>query len=271
MPELPEVETTRLELLPAMMGARFVDVELRRRDLRRPFVANFAGRLRGATVTEMTRRGKFLLVALSTGDTLVMHLGMSGSFQVDTIGQRAERLRHDHVVFTMSSRRRVTYNDPRRFGAMDLLRAGELSDYRALAAMGPEPLDGHFDGAALALACRGKRVPIKVVLLDQRAVAGVGNIYASEALHVARLSPTRVAGSIAHRSGAPRDSAHRLASAIKQVLREAVARQAKAYQASRFRVYEREGERCGRRSCGGTISRITQAGRSTFYCPRCQE
>jgi formamidopyrimidine-DNA glycosylase len=222
-------------------------------------------------VTALTRRGKFLLAALSTGDTLVMHLGMSGSFQVDAIGRTASPLPHDHVVFTMSSRRIITYNDPRRFGAMDLLRASELAGFRPLAVMGPEPLDDGFDGAALARACAGKRIPIKVALLDQRVVAGVGNIYASEALHVARLSPRRPAASIAHASGAPRDSAHRLAAAITQVLREAVARQARAYRASRFRVYEREGERCLRRGCGGTIARLTQAGRSTFYCPRCQK
>jgi formamidopyrimidine-DNA glycosylase len=271
VPELPEVETARLELLPAMLGARFVAVELRRRDLRRPFVANFAGRLRGAAVSALNRRGKFLLAELSSGDTLVMHLGMSGSFQVEAAGRGAAALPHDHVVFTMSSRQTITYNDPRRFGAMDLVGPGELAQYRPLAAMGPEPLGAHFDGAALALACRGKRVSLKVALLDQRVVAGVGNIYASEALHVARLSPRRRAASIAHASGRPRDSAHRLAAAIRQVLREAVARQSKAYRASRFRVYERAGERCPRRNCGGTIARLTQAGRSTFYCPRCQK
>jgi formamidopyrimidine-DNA glycosylase len=271
MPELPEVETARLELLPAMVGARFVTVELRRRDLRRPFARGFASRLRGATVTALTRRGKFLVVALSTGETLVMHLGMSGSFQVRAVGRTPDsRLRHDHVIFTMSSRQMITYNDPRRFGAMDLVRSGELAGFAPLAAMGPEPLDGTFDGATLARACRGKRVPIKVALLDQRVVAGVGNIYASEALHIARLSPKRPASSIAHRSGAPRPSAHRLAAAIQQVLREAIARQATAYRASRFLVYEREGETCRRRHCGGTIARITQAGRSTFFCPRCQ-
>jgi formamidopyrimidine-DNA glycosylase len=171
----------------------------------------------------------------------------------------------------MSGRSVVTFNDPRRFGFMDLLDAAGLAAHPALGTLGPEPLSRTFDGAALARACRGRKTPLKVALLDQRVVAGLGNIYAAEALHVARLSPDRPASTIATASGAPRASAVRLAAAIKQVLREAVARQtARAYREARFRVYDREGERCRRSGCSGVIKRRTQAGRSTFYCPVCQ-
>ena len=272
MPELPEVETVRLELAPAMVGARFLDVELRRRNLRRPFARGFATRLKGATVENVTRRGKFMLAALSTGDTLVMHLGMSGAFRVDVATREpaTEPAPHDHVVFTMSSRYRITYNDPRRFGAMDLVRAGGLPGYAPLARMGPEPLSADFDGTALARACIGRKVTIKVALLDQRVVAGIGNIYASDALHLAGISPRRRAGALATPAGAPRADAHLLAAAIQNVLRTAIARHARAYRASRFRVYEREGEPCPRAGCHGTVARFTQAGRSTFFCPACQ-
>jgi formamidopyrimidine-DNA glycosylase len=175
------------------------------------------------------------------------------------------------VVFEMASGAAVVFNDPRRFGLMDLVPRSQLARNRALAAMGPEPLGPGFDGAALARACAGRRTSLKAALLDQRVVAGLGNIYASEALHLAGLSPRRRASTIATATGAPKESAHRLARAIKQVLLRAIARTAKPQsRSSRFRVYDREGERCTTRQCVGTIRRVWQTGRSTFYCPDCQ-
>lgn len=267
MPELPEVETVRRQLARVMKGRRFEDVILRRGDLRDPFPRHFRERLIGHTAVSVDRRAKYLLVPLSTGETLLMHLGMSGDFRTGT----GEALRHDHVVFRMSSGAIVTFNDPRRFGLMDLVPAGGLATHPGISVLGPEPLSPGFDGNALARACRGRRSPLKVALLDQRVVAGLGNIYASEALHVAGLSPTRRASTIATASGWPRPAAHRLAAAIKQVLERAIARAAREdYRASRFRVYDREAEPCRRARCTGVIRRRTQAGRSTFYCPVCQ-
>lgn len=267
MPELPEVETVRRLLSPAMQGARFDDVLLRRRDLRRPFPRRFRERLLGQTVRSVDRRAKYLLVPLSSGETLLVHLGMSGWFRVD----EGSDVPHDHVVFAMSSGAVVVFNDPRRFGLIDLLPAGKLATHPVLSRLGPEPLSAEFDGHALARACRGKRTPLKVALLDQRVVAGVGNIYASEALHLAGLSPRRQARTIATPSGLPRPAAHRLAAAIRKVLIAAIARKAgPEYGGSRFRVYDREAERCRRGGCSGTIRRHTQAGRSTFYCAVCQ-
>jgi len=177
---------------------------------------------------------------------------------------------HDHVVIDLSSGVVVTFNDPRRFGLMDLLHVERMNEHQAFRSMGPEPLNREFDAAALARACAGKRAALKVVLLDQRLVAGVGNIYASEALHHAALSPRRRASTIATPSGEPRDAAFRLAAGIKSVLRKAVERSQRRATGDRFLVYEREGEPCLRRGCTGTIRRITQAGRSTYYCPTCQ-
>jgi formamidopyrimidine-DNA glycosylase len=267
MPELPEVEAARRELEPVMHGARFERVLVRRPDLRRPFPRRFAARLSGRTVRALTRRGKYLLAELSSDETLLMHLGMSGSFRLD----HSDPGPHDHVVFEMSSGTVVTFNDPRRFGVMDLVATLRLDAYPALRSMGLEPLGDDFDGAALARACARRRTPIKVALLDQRVVAGVGNIYASEALNLAGLSPRQRASSIATPGGTPKPAAHRLAAAIKRVLRSAIARQTAAtYRQSRFRVYDREGEPCPTRGCAGTIVRLDQAGRSTFYCPVCQ-
>lgn len=274
MPELPEVETVRRELLPALAGVRIAHVDVRRAGLRRPFPRHFADRLTGATPTALTRRGKFIQVALSTDETLVIHLGMSGAFRIVTPDapdeDRELRYTHDHVVLTMADGALVVYNDPRRFGVLDLVKAGGLARYAPLSTLGPEPLDAGFDGAALAAACAGKRTPIKVALLDQRVVAGVGNIYASEALHHARISPRRRAGALATPRGAPREAAHVLAGSIKHVLALAIARHERAYRRSPFLVYEREGAACPRRRCEGVIRRITQAGRSTYYCPVCQ-
>jgi formamidopyrimidine-DNA glycosylase len=292
MPELPEVEAVRRQLEPAMVGTRITRVELRRPDLRTPFPRRFAARLTGTTTTELTRRAKYLVAALSSGESLLMHLGMSGSFRVEDGGADQP---HDHVVFHLTRTFRprearakrqwrdnaklersersivVVFNDPRRFGFMDLVRTDRLDRHPSLKGLGPEPLSAAFDAEALARACAGKRAPLKAALLDQQVVAGLGNIYAVEALHVAKLSPQRQASTIATPAGAPRDSARRLAAAIKQVLVEAIDRQTSTrYRTGRFRVYDREAERCRRLRCPGVIRRRTQAGRSTFYCPECQ-
>ncbi len=272
MPELPEVETIRLLLEPAMKGARFRRVIVNRPNLRIPFPARFIERLRGKTVAAVSRRGKYLIVELSSGETLIMHLGMSGWFYVASIGDRSrEADPHDHVAFVMSSGRTVLFNDPRRFGFMDLAEAGRLSEYPSLSAMGPEPLSKDFDAASLARACKGRKISLKVALLDQRVVGGLGNIYASEALHHARLSPTKKASTIATASGAPKESAVRLAASIKAVLASAIKRRESPDGSARFRVYERDGAACLRRGCGGTIRQFTQAARSTYYCPKCQK
>ena len=271
MPELPEVEAVRRRLESVMARKRFTRVRVNRPDLRTPFPHRFGARLTGRTALAVGRRAKYLLVPLSSGETLVMHLGMSGSFEIDVERLDPEDARHDHVVFRMSSGTVVTFNDPRRFGFMDLLDAAALAAHPVLSTLGLEPLSPAFNAAALAQACAGKKTPLKVALLDQRVVAGLGNIYAAEALHVAGLSPERPASTIAASSGAPREPARRLAAAIKLVLAQAVARQTRpAYRSARFRVYDREGESCRRGRCGGTIERRTQAGRSTFFCPRCQ-
>lgn len=292
MPELPEVEAVRRALRPVVEGARFDKVIARRPDLRVAFPARFTTRLQGQTVRVLDRRGKYLLAELTSRDVLVMHLGMSGSFRVE-LGSvestpahfhrvRNAALAHDHVVFWMSSGAMVTFNDPRRFGYMDLIAADDVAAHPVVGALGFEPLSDEFDAVALAKSCRGKRTSIKAALLDQRVVAGLGNIYVSEALHRARLSPRRRASTIATRSGAPRDAARRLVAAIKETLNEAIARSANwerqgeaasdtAYFPNRFRVYDREGGSCRRRSCRGTIRRVVQSGRSTFYCPVCQK
>jgi formamidopyrimidine-DNA glycosylase len=253
-------------------------VELRRPDLRRPFPRRFAERLIGRTVTALDRRAKYLLASLSSDETLLMHLGMSGSFRV--IRKPPERRPrrtmtpwdpHDHVVFHMSSGRVVVFNDPRRFGMMELVPAGKLQRHPVLSGLGPEPLSNEFDGAALARACRGKKTSLKAALMDQRVVAGLGNIYASEALHLAGLSPRRSASSLATASGAPREPAHRLAAAIKRVLEDAIARlSTPGHRDIPFRVYDREGQRCSKPACAGVIRRRVQAGRSTFFCSVCQ-
>ena len=203
MPELPEVETVRRGLEPAMQGARFAKVEVRRGDLRWPLPKDFAKRLQGATVTGMGRRAKYLLADISSGDVLVMHLGMSGSFHVFDGGghgkpgayyhERAKHAAHDHIVFHMSSGSIVTFNDPRRFGSMKLVPRRKLDAEPLLRALGPEPLGNEFDAAMLAQACRGKKTSLKAALLDQHVVAGLGNIYVCEALHRALLSPKRLA------------------------------------------------------------------------------
>jgi formamidopyrimidine-DNA glycosylase len=294
MPELPEVETVRRGLAPAMEGAHFVKVEVRRGDLRWPLPKDFARRLEGETVTGLGRRAKYLLADLSSGEVMVMHLGMSGSFHVFFAGdagsklgryhhERAKHLAHDHVVFHMSSGATVTFNDPRRFGSMKLVPRAKLDAEPLLAHLGPEPLGNAFDAAMLARACRGKKTSLKAALLDQRVVAGIGNIYACEALYRARLSPKRIAATLATRSGAPNERAERLVAGIKAVLNDAIRDGGSSLRDHRltdgelgmfqhnFRVYDRAGEKCRTPGCGGTVKRITQNGRSTFYCPACQK
>ena len=292
MPELPEVETVRRGLEPAMEGQRFAKVEVRRGDLRWPLPKDFAQRLNGKTVTGIGRRAKYLLADLSSGDVLLMHLGMSGSFHVfrekdRQLGryhrQREKHIAHDHVVFHMSSGATVTFNDPRRFGSMKLVPRAKLDDEPLLKGLGPEPLGNAFDAAMLARACRGKKTSLKAALLDQRIVAGLGNIYVCEALYRARLSPKRMASTIADRKGEPNERAERLVEAIKAVLNEAIKSGGSSLRDHRrtdgdlgmfqhnFRVYGREGEPCQTPGCGGTVKRIVQNGRSTFYCPSCQK
>jgi formamidopyrimidine-DNA glycosylase len=284
MPELPEVESVRRQLQPHMERARIVKVQTNRPDLRKAFPLDFAERIEGHVVQALDRRGKYLLARLSSGETLVMHLGMSGSFRVtgghgrraialespdpaDRYYSAGEDAKHDHVIFQMSSGVVVTFNDPRRFGSMDLIARDDAATKKGFGGLGPEPLSDEFDSHALARACRGRKTSLKAALLDQRIVAGLGNIYVCEALHRAHLSPKRKASTIASKAGAPRDAAIRLTTAIKKVLRDAIAHMS----GPRFRVYDREGERCPMPRCGGIIRRITQSGRSTFFCPVCQK
>ncbi len=280
MPELPEVEAVRRQLRRVMEGARIERVETRRADLRSPFPRDFAARLEGQTVNALRRRAKYLLADLASGDTLLMHLGMSGSFRVvrgrtdavhgDFYFKRSRLDAHDHVLFTLSSGATVVFNDPRRFGQMDVIRADELASNRALTSLGPEPLDRRFNATTLARALKSKKTTLKAALSDQRVVAGLGNIYVCEALHRARLSPKRRASTLAKANGEPRPGAEALAEAIQDVLKEAIANKHRYRSNDRFRVYDHEGERCPRRGCSGIIKRIVQAGRSTFFCPVCQ-
>src|SRR6201988_499204 len=235
MPELPEVETVRRGLEAAMDGEHITRVEVRRPDLRWPLAKDFAQRLKGKRVIGVGRRAKYLLVDLSSGDVLIMHLGMSGSFHVflgkdkqpdKHLGryyhERSKHLAHDHVVFHLASGASVTFNDPRRFGSMKLVAREELESEPLLRGLGPEPLGNAFDAAMLALACRGKKRSLKAALLDQRVVAGLGNIYVCEALWRARLSPKRMGSTIATRTGAANERAERLVEAIKAVLQAAI-------------------------------------------------
>jgi formamidopyrimidine-DNA glycosylase len=293
MPELPEVETVRRGLQPVMEGARIVKAEARRGDLRRPLPKDFVKRLEGRTVTGLGRRAKYLLADLSSGEVLMMHLGMSGSFRVTqengekTPGgfhhPRAEDRAHDHIVFHMSSGTRIAFNDPRRFGLMLLVPRTELADHPLMKAIGPEPLGNEFDAAMLAAACRGKKTSLKAALSDQKVVAGLGNIYVCEGLHRARLSPKRQASTIATRAGAPTARAEVLVGAIKAVLQDAIKAGGSSLRDHRqtdgelgyfqhhFRVYDREGAPCVTPGCKGTVKRIVQTGRSTFFCPVCQK
>lgn len=250
-----------------MAGARIERVILRRAGLRYPFGHDFAERLEGRTVTGVSRRAKYLVAALSSGEALLMHLGMSGWFHVSR--GEPELGKHDHVIFEMSSGTFIVFNDPRRFGFMKMMAATDDAD--ALPDLGPEPLDRRFTPEVLASALRGKKTTLKAALLDQRVVAGLGNIYVSEALHRARLSPKRRASTLVTPAGGPRPGAVALVEGIRAALTHAIERRHRAYVTDRFRVYEHEAERCPRRGCGGTIKRITQGGRSTYFCPACQK
>tara|TARA_R110002124_G_scaffold50847_1_gene147465 strand:+ start:2151 stop:3017 length:867 start_codon:yes stop_codon:yes gene_type:complete len=287
MPELPEVETVRRGLAPALDGARLARVDVNRPDLRWPFPDRMADRLRGATIRALGRRSKFLLLHLDTGETLIVHLGMSGRMVVDDLSaptgvqpgtfhrDAGWHPQHDHVVFH-TDRHRVTFNDARRFGAMDLWPTDDLENHRLIAKLGPEPLGNTFNDAHLIAAFRGRNTPVKSALLDQRIVAGLGNIYVSEALHRAGIAPKRRAGRIA----APRVAA--LVPIIRDVLDEAIRaggsslrdhRQADGtlgYFQHSFRVYDREGRPCPTPGCDGAIRRIVQSGRSSFFCGVCQ-
>jgi len=293
MPELPEVETVRRGLQPAMEGAQIVKAEARRKDLRFPFQKDFVARLEGQTVTGLGRRAKYLMADLTSGDVLLMHLGMSGSFRVlrddeakapgRFLHPRNEDRAHDHVVFHMSSGAAVVFNDPRRFGYMKIIARDALDEEPLLRGLGPEPLGNEFDAAMLAASCFNKKTSLKAALLDQRVVAGLGNIYVCEALFRAHLSPRRLAATLATRKGEPTDHARRLVNAIHVVLNQAIEAGGSSLRDHRqtsgelgyfqhsFRVYDREGEQCHTAGCGGVVRRFTQNGRSTFWCPKCQK
>jgi len=289
MPELPEVETVRRGLAPAMEGRAIAGVDLARGDLRFPFTPGFAKRLKGRRVLALRRRGKYLLGELDSGETLLMHLGMSGSFRIDhaaPIGEpyipRGRNPAHDHVVFRFEGGARVTYNDPRRFGFMLLLTAKERETHPLLAGLGVEPLGEGLDADALARMFDGRAAPLKAALLDQKNIAGLGNIYVCEALHRAGLSPLRAARTLVS-GGKPSAALKRLAKAIKDVLQQALDAGGSTlrdhhltdgslgYFQHSFRVYDREGAACPKKGCAGTIARVVQSGRSTFHCPVCQK
>jgi formamidopyrimidine-DNA glycosylase len=269
MPELPEVEYVRRQLHRAMDRRRIRRVIARRPDLRYPLPRDFAARLAGQTVRRVRRRAKYLLLEVGSGDVVLMHLGMTGSFRVVHPDDTAIEA-HDHVIFEMSTGELVIFNDPRRFGFMRIIASDAAAADAALAPLGPEPLDTAFTADALAPVLAKRRTSLKNALSDQRVVAGLGNIYVVEALHRARLSPKRRASTLVARGGAPRPALVALVDAIKAVLNEALANSNRMYGEDRFRVYDREGDRCPRRGCTGTITRIVQGGRSTFYCPVCQ-
>ncbi|HUO22945.1 MAG TPA: bifunctional DNA-formamidopyrimidine glycosylase/DNA-(apurinic or apyrimidinic site) lyase [Caulobacteraceae bacterium] len=290
MPELPEVETVRTGLAPTLDGARLERIEARRPDLRFPLPPDFAHRLTGARVLSLQRRAKYLLAPLDSGETLIMHLGMTGRFEIER-GEGSGEIggapgafhypapvggKHAHVVLETDAGARVIYSDARRFGFMDLVRSDALSAYPAFAAMGPEPLGPDFTAEALVQALAGRRQAIKLLLLDQRVVAGLGNIYVCEALHRARLSPFTPGGE------APLKRLKPLVAAIKAVLEEAIAAGGSTlrdyvaadgslgYFQHSFRCYGREDQPCLRDGCAGAIARAAQGGRSTFHCTVCQ-
>lgn len=297
MPELPEVETVRRGLAPVMEGVVISEAEVRRPDLRWPLPERMAERLAGRRVIGLGRRAKYLTADLDDAGTgaevLVMHLGMSGSFRIDkdeatlTPGSfempRSRAEAHDHVVLRLSSGARITYNDPRRFGAMLMVPRAEIEAHPLFRELGPEPLGNAFDAAYLASAVARRATSLKAALLDQKIVAGLGNIYVSEALHRARLSPGRIASSLATAKGGPTAGAVRLVDAVRDVLSEAIVAGGSTlrdhaqvdgtlgYFQHRFRVYDREDAPCPTPGCRGIVRRMVQNGRSTFYCQSCQK
>lgn len=292
MPELPEVETVRRGLVPVMEGATVERLEARRANLRWPLPEQFAARMQGRKILRLRRRAKYLLADLDRDETLIMHLGMSGSFRVllgneetspgEFMYPRAKASVHDHVVFHMSPRATVTFNDPRRFGAMLLADTAALPEHPLFRGLGPEPLGDELTAAYLAAKCAGRSTSLKAALLDQRIVAGLGNIYVSEALHLAHLSPKRPARVLADRGGDPAEGAKRLVPAIRKVIAAAIEAGGSSLRdhrktdgdlgmfQHRFRVYDREGVKCPTRGCAGKIKAIVQNARTTYYCPVCQ-
>jgi formamidopyrimidine-DNA glycosylase len=286
LPELPEVETVRRGIAPAMEGVRIASAEIRRAGLRWPFPPDLAQRLTGARVLRLGRRSKYILADLDIGQTMILHLGMSGRVTVTGLSapwvpgrfhhDHPAPAVHDHVILTMEGGARITLNDPRRFGSLDLAPTATIDTHPLLAALGPEPLGNDFHAGHLEARFAGRRAPVKAMLLDQRAVAGLGNIYVCEALFRAGIHPARAAGRI----GAARLEV--LAATIRTVLSEAIEaggsslrdyRQADGelgYFQHDFRVYDREGQPCVTPGCTGTVRRIVQSGRSTWFCPRCQ-
>lgn len=272
MPELPEVETIVRGLRPQLVGRRLVRVIARRPDLRIPLPPQFAGRLRGRRVESLRRRAKYILAGLDDGAVLIAHLGMSGQWLARRCEDAGQPGAHDHVEFETDDGMLLTYRDPRRFGLMTLTRENELGEHPLLASLGLEPLGNEFNGPALSAALAGRRTPVKAALLDQRVVAGIGNIYACEALYRAGISPRRMAASV------PGVRAERLAAAIRSVLAEAIEAGGSSlrdyvqssgelgYFQHFFQVYGREGEPCPGCDCGAAIRRIVQSGRSTFFC-----
>jgi formamidopyrimidine-DNA glycosylase len=286
MPELPEVETVRRGLEPVLAGARLSRVRQNRPDLRFPFPDRFVERLEGATVERLDRRAKYLLFPLSTGETWVTHLGMTGRFTLDgrQLGEFEEPApitgKHEHVSFCAQrdgATHRVGFADARRFGFMGLIPTAEVESHPWFRDLGPEPLGNGFSGARLAEAFAGKKQNIKVSLLDQRVVAGLGNIYVCEALYRARVSPLVAAGQV------ERSRLDRLAAEVRRVLEDAIeaggstlrdfanAEGGQGYFQHRFDVYGREGKPCQGDGCTGVVERVVQGGRSTFWCPSCQE
>jgi formamidopyrimidine-DNA glycosylase len=297
MPELPEVETVRRGLAPVLEGATIAAVEQRRADLRFPFPDGFVARLTGHRITALSRRAKYLLAELDSGEVLVMHLGMSGSFRISSTAEdttagggfhfpRGKDAAHDHVVLYMQggagAKCAVIYNDPRRFGFMTLIERRAIDSHKLFAGLGVEPTGNALDPAALAGHFAGRAAPLKAVLLDQKIIAGLGNIYVCEALWRARLSPRRAAGTLVRRDGSAGERLDRLTQAVRAVIADAIAAGGSSlrdyvhadgslgYFQHAFAVYDRAGEACRRPGCGGTIRRIVQSGRSSFYCPRCQ-
>ncbi|MBZ7924143.1 bifunctional DNA-formamidopyrimidine glycosylase/DNA-(apurinic or apyrimidinic site) lyase [Ensifer adhaerens] len=296
MPELPEVETVKRGLAPTMEGALLVNAELRRPDLRFPFPENFSATVAGQRIVSLSRRAKYLMIDLEAGDVIIAHLGMSGSFRIEagpaaaTPGEfhhpRGKDEKHDHVIFHLDGANgpvRVIYNDPRRFGFMDLARRDTVANHAYFRALGEEPTGNVLDAAYLAARFSGKAQPLKAALLDQKNIAGLGNIYVCEALWRSHLSPVKPAGALVDKRGKPKDGLVRLTDAIREVIADAIAAGGSSlkdhiqadgslgYFQHSFSVYDREGEACRTPGCNGTVARIVQAGRSTFYCPHCQK
>jgi formamidopyrimidine-DNA glycosylase len=292
MPELPEVETIRMGLAPVLVGNRFATVEQRRGDLRFPLPRGFAKRLQGRKIEALDRRAKYLLARLDDGEVLIMHLGMTGRFSIEeangggltpdafALAQGAPK--HEHIVFHLADGAQLRYSDARRFGYMDLIPGDALAAHPLFSGLGAEPLSEAFTAEWLALHLKRKATSIKAALLDQRLIAGLGNIYVCEALFRARISPLRLAGSLATKTGKPTEKTKALVKSIKCVLGEAIAAGGSSLRdyagadgrlgrfQHAFKVYGREGKPCPGKSCRGIVRRIVQNGRSSFYCPQCQ-